>query len=82
MGDAMLVQNHEGEITGTIDVGGLFFQIRSLGASGLSAIIEYDEEEVRRQNELKIENGDFIYDQGSLQTQNTESLDLDDCFRK
>lgn len=82
IGDAMLVQNHKGEITGSIDVEGLFFQVRSLGASGLSAIIEYDEEEVRRQNELKIENGDFIYDQASFQNQNKASFDLEDCSRE
>jgi hypothetical protein len=79
MGDAMLVQNHVGEITGTIDVGGLFFQIRSLGASGLSAIIEYDEEEVKMQNQIKIDNGDFIYDQVRIESQNLETTETEDC---
>ncbi len=65
VGDAMLVQNQKGEITGTIDVAGLIFQIRSLGASGLSAIIEYDEEEVNRQNKRREEIGSPLHDGGT-----------------
>ncbi len=80
MGDAMLVQNHKGEITGTIDVAGMFFQIRSLGASGLSAIIEYDEEEVKKQNQIKVDSGAFIYDQVGLEEQSRNSPELKECF--
>lgn len=79
MGDAMLVQNHKGEITGTIDVAGLFFQIRSLGASGLSAIIEYDEEEVKKQNESREENGTSLHDGGVGNDSITEAPNYEDC---
>ncbi len=79
MGDAILVQNHDGEITGTIDISGLIFQVRSLGASGLSAIIEYDEEEVKRQNEHRIENGSPLHDGGIGVEKTNESNIIEGC---
>lgn len=56
IGDAVFIQNREGEITGNIDVEGLFFQVHPLGASGLHAIVEFDEEEMARQSEASMRN--------------------------
>jgi len=50
IGDALFIQSIDGEINGNIDVEGLFFQVHPLGASGLHAIVEFDEEKMGRGN--------------------------------
>lgn len=42
IGEAVLIQNRDGQITGTIDIEGNFFRIRSLGQSDLHAIVMVD----------------------------------------
>ncbi|MTI86362.1 MAG: T9SS type A sorting domain-containing protein [Balneolaceae bacterium] len=48
VGDALFVQDHEGRITGTIDIDGEFFRILSLRNSKLHTLIEFDKEELRK----------------------------------
>ncbi len=42
IGEAVLIQNRDGQITGTIDIEGNFYRIRSLGQSDLHAIVMVD----------------------------------------
>ncbi len=74
VGDAVFVQDGEGNITGTIDIEGLFFSIQPLKNSGFHVLIEFDGDEIENRNKrLAKESSPYNFG-GDTETNLSETL--------